>query len=122
MNTRKKVAELVRGYVRANMPEDLRRLSRLARFDVEGWLYAEQDDCEAPYPGFETAIDTVKAWLRDNVASELWVDLDCEMVFDRAPEGYYDGDEWIEPRTEDVYQVERRDIMRAAFGELGPYL
>ena len=115
---------LIKEHVRKDMPEEIKRLARGAYADLHfGPVHNDIPDEEAErFPGFETATTSVAAWLRDHMSSEVWVDLDCEMVWDKELEGYYDGDEWIAPDTEHVYHFDRLAILGAAFGDLGEYL
>lgn len=117
----KHAQELVSAHVRANMPEEIKRLAAYARADLNfGPAHAGLD--EEDRPGFETATTQVAEWLRDNMPSEVWVDVGCDYVATSAPEGEEVDGEWQEPFTEETYHFERADILRAAFGELAEYV
>jgi hypothetical protein len=123
MTIRDKAKELVKARVRKDMPDEIKTLVDYARADLNfGPAHAYPTLEEDPGFSFEGATTKIATWLRDNAPSEVWVDMDCEMVGDREPEGYYDGDDWIEPCTEDTHYFDRADILRAAFGELAEYL
>ena len=119
-----KVKKLIRAHVRENMPDEIKRLASIARMDVLFGPYAAQDDFEdgKPYPGFVAATDQITAWLDAHAPRELWVDLEWDGIMDSEPKAYQDGDEWIEPCWEDICRVERKEILRATFGELAEYL
>jgi hypothetical protein len=100
----------------------VKRLAAYASADLHFGPVHNGLDPDAPFPGFESATGTIGTWMRDNMPRELWVDLDCDMVWDREPEGYYEGDEWISPDTEHVYSVDYKEIKRAVFGDLAEYV
>lgn len=118
----KHAQELVSAYVRKDMPEDIKRLVAYARADLNFGPEHNGLDPDEPFPGFETATTKLAAWLRDNMPSELWVDVGCDDIATSAPEGEEIDGEWQEPFLEETFHFERVDILRAAFGELEEYL
>ena len=103
-----------------------------------GPAYGEESD----FPGFETACLAIKRALED-VPSTLYVDTGAGCWSQSEPEpeeclecngaGTYDDDETpcldcngsgkVPPYTEETYQVERRDLVRALVGkELAEYV
>lgn len=123
MSMHDKAKELLKAHVRKDMPDEIKRAVDYARADLNfGPAHAYPTLEDDPGFSFEGATTKIAAWLDDHAPSEVWVDMDCEMVCDKAPEGYYDGDEWIEPHTEDVHYFDRASIKRAVFGELAEYL
>lgn len=125
-NAQDKIKALVSAHVRADMPDEIKSLVRLALADLHfgpAHAYPAIDDAEIEaFPGFESATLKISAWARDNMPSELWVDLDCEEVLTSAPQGEEVDGEWVEPYTAETCQLERADIKRAVFGELAEYV
>jgi hypothetical protein len=123
MKMSNKVKTLICAYVRKEMPTEISRLASIARMDLLIGPYAATKDFEdgKPWPGFSIACDVISDWV-NGIPDTLWVDLDCEMVSNSEPEGFYDGHEWIEPCTENVWCVERKQILGYVFKELGEYL
>lgn len=117
-----KIKSIVAGHFRKDMPENVQRLAAYAYADLHFGPAHNGLDPDAPFPGFEQACATVGVWVKENVPSVAWVDLDCGMVFDSEPQGYYDGDEWIEPFMQDTYHIERKQILAYIFGDLSEYL
>jgi len=119
------IHKLVSEHVLKDMPDDIQRLANIARMDVLYGPYATQEDYEdgKPYPGFESATTMIHAWVSDNVPSELWVDLSCDYVATSAAEGEMNEDgEYEEPYTDETFYVDKQEIKRAVFGELGEYV
>jgi len=90
-------------------------------------------DCFATYPDDfepkdgdiveETYIGKVADALRDFIdalPSEVFFDEDCEELLEKEPEPYQDDDgEWIDPfEWNNIYRVERRDIVASLFGKM----
>lgn len=117
--------DIVDKWVEDQVPADIRRLVSMARFDLYyGPLevgFRDEGDPNEPYPGFSEACDRISRCLED-IIEDVWVDMDCEDVSTSEPEGFYDGDEWIEPFLENVYHFDRGDVKRAYLGELASYL
>ena len=88
-------------------------------FNPEGETCCHMDEGAVPF-NFSKAGDEVMDYLREEIPSTVYVDMDCEQVFDSEPQGYFDGDEddedaeWIEPYWENVYQVD--DVYSALLG------
>lgn len=105
--------------------------------DLVDDIAADGDTIEPTYTG------TVAATLRDyidNLPGTLYVDLDCDYVSEREPEGEWvpaenvclrdddgepdtdgyetdgNGNVYIEPYTANTYRIEGREIVRALFG------
>ena len=74
-------------------------------FNPEGEQCCHMDEGATPFLFSKTA-DEVMDYLREEVPSTVYVDMDCEQVFDNEPEGYEEDGEWIEPYWENVYQVD----------------
>jgi len=79
-------------------------------FNSEGEQCCHMDEGATPF-NFSKVGDEVMDYLREEVPSTVYVDMDCEQVFDNEPEGYWDGEEdeggdWIEPYWENIYQIE----------------
>lgn len=76
----------------------------------------ERSEERPDWRGFSHACDVVRDALAD-VPGELWVDWDCGIVYDSAPEAYsIEGEsgeiEWIEPDWDVIYHVpNRRDVL-----------
>ena len=115
----KKLDNLIREHVLATLSEETQRLARLAWWDLMFGPMGPTDDDGKPWPGFSVAVDTIRAELE---AGELWVDDDAGLVLTSEPEGFQDGDEWIEPSWEDYTHYSRREVMRATFGELAEHV
>ncbi len=122
MDKRRRAEKLIQEHVREHMPDEIKHIADHARADLNFGPGHNGLDPDAPFPGFETACNTIKAWLDDNAPSEVWVDLDCGSVATSAPEGEEVGGEWQEPYTEETHYFDRPGILRATFGELGEYL
>lgn len=101
------------------LPAEIARKIRLLNSDLYfGPLYfnPERETCchmdEGAVPfNFSRTGDEVMDYLREEIPSTVYVDMDCEQVFDNEPEGYWDDSgegetEWIEPYWENVYQVD----------------
>ena len=90
-------------------------------FNPEGEECCHMDDGAVPF-NFSKAGDEVMDYLREQVPSSVYVDMQCEEVFEREPEGFLededDEDSWVEPFWEDIFQVD--DVYRVILGrELG---
>lgn len=78
-------------------------------FNPEGETCCHMDEGATPF-NFSKAGDEVMEYLREEIPNTVYVDMDCEQVFDNEPEGFFededDEDSWIEPYWENVYQVD----------------
>ncbi len=78
-------------------------------FNPEGESCCHMDEGAVPF-NFSRTGDEVMDYLREEVPSTVYVDMDCEQVFDNEPEGFFedegDEDSWIEPYWENIYQVD----------------
>lgn len=96
-------------------PQRIKRLMNSANFDLYHGPDVEDDD----YPGFVVACKELRQFF-DDVACELWIDVDSGEVMTSEPRAYAenfgDGDEWIEPNWETIYHVERREVLNAFLG------
>lgn len=100
------------------LPTSIRKKISLLNSDLYfGPLYFDEDgeqcacfDFEAkPKPfNFSAAAREVMDYLREEVPSEVYIDMDSEELLESEPEGFEDEDtgEWIEPYWEEIYQVE----------------
>lgn len=129
-DTQKKLDKIVHNHFQKTMPDDIKRLARLANWDLwNGPLtYCEDcgaDDlsdctCDGPYPGFTEASTTVMEWAKENLPHEVYVDLACDdecAVSLQPPQGEWDGDEYLEPYTDETYLVDWREIRGAVLGQ-----
>ncbi len=114
--------KLIKDHVREHMPDEIKHLAAHAYADLHFGPDHNGLDPDAPFPGFESACNTIKAWLDDNAPHEVWVDLGCDDVSVNAPEGEEIDGEWQEPYTEETFYFDRRGILRATFGDLAEYL
>lgn len=94
----------------------LERLKSLAQWDLMFGPFDRFDRStygEARgYPGYVAACDAIEDAI-SGLPSELFVDLDCDAVMDREPEGWTDDEtgEWVEPELENVFRVNTRDAI-----------
>lgn len=75
------------------------------------------DDCtcgDLKYPGFVMALDILA---EVEIPGDLWIDTFAGCVETREPEGFYDGDEYIEPNYEDYWHLDAKEIKRRIFGK-----
>lgn len=129
-NGQNKQSALVKAYVLEQLTPRTRRLAQLAWWDlyygpltscdVCGVDHLDECRCEHRWPGFESATKEISKELDD--LGDLWVDIDCDHVTDREPQGEEIDGEWCEPFWEEIYHYTRRDALRAVFGELADYL
>jgi hypothetical protein len=114
MDRSDKAKSAVEKYFRELMPERLRRLKNMATHDLWYGPGANGDDEE--WPGYVEAVTELERWWGEH-GGEVWVDMDCEMVFDTEPKPV-DEETGEEIFLESVYLFERRDAARAVFGRL----
>lgn len=112
-NDQKKIRKLVSEHFQKDMPERIRRLANIATMDLYFGPYPPDYEFEGEFnwPGFENAVDEIKTWIEKNIPSDLWVDIDCECIMTKEPEGYFetneDGtEEYIEPFLEFTYHLD----------------
>lgn len=118
----KHARELIKEFVHAEMSDEIKRLTSYALADLHFGPDHNGLD-EDPGFSFERATIAISQWCSDNLPSELWVDLDCDDVLTRAPEGYEGDDgEWVEPFTEETVYFDRTAIRAATFGALAQYV
>ena len=96
--------------VEAALSDALNDLYNGPCFHDEGMNYAQ-------------ACGILKNYADDNLPSTLYVDLDCDGVYECEPQGYSDDyededgetvDNWVEPSP--YYEVSRKDIWAAVMG------
>jgi len=124
MDTAQKIDRIVENKV--NLPVEIQRKIGLLNSDLYfGPLYFGSDgeecvcfDFEAePTPfDFVVVAREVMEHLRDEVPSEVYVDMNVEEVLSSEPEGWEDEDtgEWIEPFWEEIYHVD--DVYKSLLG------
>lgn len=59
--------------------------------------------------------DAVRAFI-DALPSELFWDNDAEILMDKEPEAYEEDGETYEPYWDEIYKLDRKDIVTALFG------
>ena len=119
----KQIAEACRDQYLKGAPERIKRFLRLAWWDLNYGPVTFCEDCgadrlsdctcENPYPGWETALDEIKAW-SDDLPSEAFFDSQCGQIQDSEPEPWTDEEtgEVVEPFWEDFYKVNpRKEIL-----------
>ncbi len=120
---------LVRDYVNSQLDLETQRLARLLWWDLVYGPIGEYNGAGVrvandgePWIGFVEASRIVADAVRD--VGDLWVDVDWDCVMTREPEGFNDEEtgEYVEPFWESIYQYSRKDVLRAAFGEVADYL
>ncbi len=110
----KQIKEAVRNHF--EVPEDIERLVNLATSDLLWGPIGLDDDWEREnYQGFQSACKRIKEYV-DTLPSQLWVDIDCDCVMTREPQGEEVDGEYIEPYWESIYYVNgRNEIVEALF-------
>lgn len=108
MSLQKSLIEWAGGFKRETMPDDIRRLVNMARFDLFYGPCSEED-----WPGFTSATDQIREWLGDNLPVLYWYD-DADEIIDYR-EDCETGEEYPE--------ISRRDLVSAIVGrELSEYV
>jgi hypothetical protein len=133
-DTTKKLNKIINTYFSDKMPENVKRLGNLIYWDLmfgplQGCDVCGADTCDdclcaTPWPGFTTATKLVSDWL-DDQPSELWIDLNFDGVMESEPQPEYLSsdceergcDPYLEPDYENVYYVDRKEIVAALFGK-----
>lgn len=108
---------------KAELHPRINRLIALANWDLyHGPTMDGQDDDEdaddgskVVYPGFVNACREITAAL-DGIVQDVWVDIQTENVQTTEPQGYQDGEEWVEPDWEDYRLVDARQVKYALLG------
>lgn len=91
-----------------DVPEDVQRLANLATSDLLWGPIGLDDDWEREnYQSFKSACKRIGEYI-DTLPSQIWVDVDCEVVMDSEPQGEEVEGEWIEPYWESIYLVNGR--------------
>lgn len=107
-------------YLEDKLPERVRRLITCANFDLYFGPYGvyEPDNDGFVYPGFVTASKEISEAISD-LPSEVWVDVDCEQIYESEPQGYEDDEtgEYIEPYLENTWYFNHGAIKRALLGK-----
>lgn len=121
MNTDKVIEE------HFELPAEIAKKINLLNSDLYfGPLYFDEDEDQCchmdegatPF-NFSRTGDEVMDYLREQVPSTVYVDMNCEEVFEKEPEGYFEDEDdessdWIEPFWEAIYQVD--DVYSALLG------
>lgn len=107
-----------------NLSDDIRRLIRLANYDLYNGPIGEPDDGK-PWPGFSKACDIVKEYMPDG---DIWIDDQSDEIMDSEPNWWYPECEDENPdeiyyNSEDVAVYHKRDIVKILVGsELAGYV
>ena len=115
--------ETVSKLIRTHYPldKDIQRLISLCTFDLYFGPLGDTDDDGQPWPGFCASLDLIKQGLPD--ISDLWIDVQCDEVYETEPEGHEEDGEWYEPFWEDWYSVDMQEVLNILVGkELAKYL
>lgn len=124
-NTEKAINKAVNEYWKPKLGERGKRLINWLNSDLYYGPYAagttdEEDNPDATYPGFTSAIDE----LRDIIDAaggfqDMWYDNDSGQLMESEPEGYTDEEtgEFIEPFLEETYLLEGRDVAKYVLGK-----
>jgi len=115
----KRAQILLKNELSKDISPDIKELIDDARADLYDGISATSES----YPGFSTAVATIRNYLCDILPMEAYVDMECEQVLSAMPESVFDGEEWIEACTENLYRFEGKEILAAVVGkELVNYL
>jgi hypothetical protein len=116
MSDRKKqLSTILRNHYQ--VPEDIERLANLATSDLLRGPVALGDDWEHEnYKGFQDACKRIQQFSHD-LPYSVYVDLGCEYVTTREPEGEEIDGEWCEPCYEDWYHVQGSEVIELIFNE-----
>jgi len=105
------------------LPDNIRFYAGAATNDLYNGPRNSYEDDEFPYLGFTHAVKTLRDWADKELPREIWIDMDCEQILDKLPEGEEIDGNWVEPYLENTYHLESREILSAIFGkELASYL
>lgn len=76
-------------------------------FDEEGEQCAHMDQGATQF-NFSQAGREVMDYLREEVPSEVYIDVNSEELLENEPEGFEDEEtgEWVDPFWEEIYQVD----------------
>ena len=120
-NNKKKIRKLVSEHFEKDIPERIRRLSNIASYDLYFGPFPPDKEFEGDFdwPGFEKAIDEIKPWIESNIPSDLWVDIDCDYIMEKEPDGYLDDEtgEYIEPFLEYYHLDSFKEIASYIFNK-----
>lgn len=126
-NDKKKLQEIVYNHFKDTIPERIRRLSVICNYDLYFGPIPPDNNFENDgfnWPGYCAAMDEIQPWIESNIPSDLWVDIDCESVMEKEPEGYYEIDddteeeEYIEPFLDFTYHIDSlKEIAMMVFPE-----
>ena len=122
--------------LRDQLAPTVRTLIHQAAADLYYGPYQEGEDGDGEaYPGFVSAMKTIRNAIDALEVDDIWVDWDCGDVMETEPQGYEianpywsihdpDGDpsEWVEPPWETITRFDRRYVLRAMLGDLAEYL
>ena len=122
LSVMEKADKLVEDYIK--VPENIQFYINAANFDLYNGPRGIRSDDKYEWRGFINACNIIREWFDKN-DDNLWVDMDCESVSDKEPEGYTDKEtgEYYEPNLANIYLYERADIKEVLFGkELKGYI
>ena len=107
------------------VPFEIRRLARIATFDLWNGPVGDENDEEGfTYPGFETAVKTLREWSTDQL-SDVWLNTGTEEVCAEEPNFILTDEETGETfdKSADWCIVDVKEVKRAIFGkELAEYI
>lgn len=124
-NTEKAINKAVNEYWEPKLGERGNRLINWLNADLYHGPYAagttdEEDNPNATYPGFTSAIDELREII-DNAGGfqDMYYDNDTGGLSDKEPEAFEDEEtgEMIEPYIEETYHLEGRDVARYVLGK-----
>ena len=104
-------------HIKDIMPEEIRRFSQLAQWDLLSGPGAAEEEAAANdeyYPGYSVACDRVIAWLDEELGFPLYFDTQAEITltewqFQQEMDSL--AEEGMDPITGDYYEISRREII-----------
>lgn len=116
---RYKIEKAIREQYRPLLPPGLETLRNVALFD----LTLGPSGTGPEYPGYTAALKQLRQWAEAELPSVLYYDPDSGELLSKEPCAWTNGDQdengdpiWFEPSP--YFEVSRRTIWRAVFGEL----
>lgn len=124
MLNNKSMTKAIEDHFKDQIPKDIEKLARLMYWDLVfgpltgcdecGVDYLDDCTCEIKYPGFTSATNTVSEWISENVHT-LYFEEWSGCVSSTLPT--YEDEEGNVSEGEDVYILEKRDIVRMLFSK-----
>jgi hypothetical protein len=112
---KKQLSKILREHYQ--VPEDIERLANLATSDLLWGPVGLDDDWEREnYKGFQHACKRIQEYT-EALPRHLYIDLNCEYVTTREPEGEEIDGEWCEPWYEDWYHVQGNEVIELIFNK-----